>query len=209
MGNFYVYIHRRATDSSIFYVGKGRGKRSNKYRGRSEWWKRTVEKHGLIVEIAQSNMIEEDAFLLESWLIAKFRHEGIPLVNMTDGGEGCTGLRYTDKRRNAAKARMRGKGIPRKTIEAAILANSKEVATRCGKIFSSISEAARYCNPENPKSAKSSISGVLRGKAKNAYGYEWGKIVDGEFRSVYKRADHIALKGTYKVKISCGNGMVF
>ena len=87
MRKFYVYIHRRATDNTIFYVGKGMKQRAWYFIDRSEWWTRVHEKHGTIVEICQKDMLEDEAYLLEMWLIAKMRHLGIALVNSTIGGD--------------------------------------------------------------------------------------------------------------------------
>jgi hypothetical protein len=85
LNNFYVYVHRRASDNSIFYVGKGKRYRAWDKQGRSEWWKRIVNKHGLIVEIIIARMEQPDAFQLEKDLI-KF-YEG-NLINQTGGGDG-------------------------------------------------------------------------------------------------------------------------
>lgn len=90
---YYVYIHYRQDGVTPYYVGKGRGRRANdKGLGRRNIvWVRMSSKYGLIVDICQDNMIEDDAHLLEMWLIEKFRHEGFILANLTDGGEGTSG----------------------------------------------------------------------------------------------------------------------
>ena len=88
---FYVYLHRRKTDNKVFYVGKGKGKRAYSKHGRSDWWKRTVEKHGFVVEVVFSALSEEDAFQCEKDTILEFRYFDHPLVNLTDGGEGTSG----------------------------------------------------------------------------------------------------------------------
>lgn len=88
---FYVYLHRRATDGGVFYVGKGKGKRAWVTASRTDYWNRVARKHRVIVEICQDGMEEEGSFLLEEWLIAKFRHDGVQLVNMSTGGEGASG----------------------------------------------------------------------------------------------------------------------
>lgn len=87
--DFYVYLHRRATDGSVFYVGKGHGRRAwanNKASKRSAYWHRIARKHGLIVEIVQSGLQEWYAFELERDLIAYYGRES--LCNLTDGGDG-------------------------------------------------------------------------------------------------------------------------
>ncbi len=84
---FYVYVHRRLDDGSIFYVGKGTGKRAWYFKGRSEWWHRVNDKHGTTVEICQNFLSEDSAYLLEMWIIAKLKHLGNVIVNMTYGGD--------------------------------------------------------------------------------------------------------------------------
>ena len=93
-------------------MGKGTKYRATDHGYRSQWWHRVVNKHGLIVSIVQNDMIEEDAFLLEMWLIAKFRHEGHPLVNKTDGGEGSTGYVPTPELRKYMSKLMTGRKKP-------------------------------------------------------------------------------------------------
>lgn len=87
----YTYIHRRADDGKVFYVGKGSIKRSKSSWGRNTWWARVKAKHGIVVELVAQWPSEREAFEHESFLIACFRGMGEPLVNMTDGGGGCVG----------------------------------------------------------------------------------------------------------------------
>lgn len=101
---FYVYLHRKATDGSCFYVGKGSAKRAWILSGRSNpKWRRTALKYGVICEVCCDNLSEDNANLLEMWLIAKLRHEGVDLSNLTDGGEGASGwvpgLKWREDRR--------------------------------------------------------------------------------------------------------------
>lgn len=86
----YVYLHRRLSDGSPMYVGKGAGNRGWQ-KNRSDRWLHSARKHGISVEILQDDMSESDAFLLEMWVISELRHNGEILVNLTDGGEGAAG----------------------------------------------------------------------------------------------------------------------
>ena len=80
--DYYVYIHRKATDKSIFYVGKG-SKRRAWGRNRSDHWHRVVNKHGLIVEIYRTGLQEWYAYELEAELILLhgLMRDGGALVN--------------------------------------------------------------------------------------------------------------------------------
>ena len=84
--DFYVYLHRRATDGRVFYVGKGAGRRAWRQKGRSVFWGRIAKKYGFVVEIVQDGLQEWAAFELECNLIGYYGKE--QLCNLTDGGEG-------------------------------------------------------------------------------------------------------------------------
>lgn len=47
LSHYYVYIHRKATDNEIFYVGKGKNSRCTTIKGRSKHWKNISNKHGI------------------------------------------------------------------------------------------------------------------------------------------------------------------
>lgn len=94
--DFYVYLHRRATDGKVFYVGKGCDiKRAYNKSSRSEYWKRIVNKHGYTVEIYLDGLQEWYAFDLEIQLIAYYGREN--LCNLTEGGEGASGFNWSEE----------------------------------------------------------------------------------------------------------------
>lgn len=68
-------------------------------------WRSFFEKYGVSVEIIQDSMSNEDACLLEMWMIAKFKHDGLKLCNITDGGDGRCG--YTPSTEEVEKFRER------------------------------------------------------------------------------------------------------
>jgi hypothetical protein len=112
MKNFYVYIHRKATTGEVFYVGKGVGDRAYIFSTRSDWWKRVVQKHGVIVEIVSDNLQEWYAFELESDLISLYGRKDTgdgPLVNMTDGGEGAVGHSHSEETKHKISIANTGK----------------------------------------------------------------------------------------------------
>lgn len=100
MTGFYTYVHMRADDGKVFYVGKGRGGRATSIRSRNSHWHSTMKKHGLHVDIVARWAVEADAFEHEKLLIACFRDMGHPLCNQTDGGDGISGYRHTEKTRS-------------------------------------------------------------------------------------------------------------
>lgn len=97
--SFYVYIHKKKTTGEVFYVGKGKNWRATNKTQRNKFWKRIVQKHGLIVEIVEKDIQEWYAHELEKSLISYYgrRDQGRgTLVNLTDGGEGSEGYKHTE-----------------------------------------------------------------------------------------------------------------
>ena len=102
--NKVVYIHRKKTDSTIFYVGIGKPSRaySKSPTSRSVVWSRTVKKHGYYVEVILEDLEWEEACEIEIYLIEKFGRRDLKkgaLVNLTDGGEGATNMSEEGRRK--------------------------------------------------------------------------------------------------------------
>lgn len=67
---FCVYLHRKKSDNSIFYVGQGTESRPNNSSNRSQSWKNTVkESGGYTVEIVDKALSKAQALELEDFLI--------------------------------------------------------------------------------------------------------------------------------------------
>ena len=95
-GDFYVYLHRKDSNREVFYVGKGKRGRSNSRHGRNNHWNNVFKKHGRTVEFCQKGISEDDAFLLEMWLIAKLTREWCVLCNISEGGDGPAGVKMSE-----------------------------------------------------------------------------------------------------------------
>lgn len=93
--SFYAYTHSRP-DGSVFYVGKGQGRRAwNFTHGRNPHHRSIIKKHGAdnIIVTVYPCPSEDAAFELERSLIAQYPD----LANMTEGGEGASGRPISDK----------------------------------------------------------------------------------------------------------------
>ena len=91
---FYVYVWIRGDTNEIFYVGKGSGNRYKDLNMRNKHFLNIVKKIGknnCTQEFLATNLTEQEAFELEKFYIAKYRKDGIPLVNISDGGDGSSG----------------------------------------------------------------------------------------------------------------------
>lgn len=88
-----VYLHRRKSDNSIFYVGQGVLERSKNSYNRSKAWKDAVqEAGGFVVEVIERNVSKEDALDFEEFLI-----EEIPsLVNLKHSSSRYVDVTYED-----------------------------------------------------------------------------------------------------------------
>jgi hypothetical protein len=107
--NFYIYAHYKP-DGNIFYIGKGRNKRAWNTYGRNMFWHNTINKHGgYEVVLLYENLSEEDALRLEKEEITFWgrRKDGGFLINLTDGGEGTSGRKFTQEQLNRHKTACR------------------------------------------------------------------------------------------------------
>lgn len=101
-GNFYVYEHWRLDRDECFYVGKGKGSRAYSMKNRNRHHQAICAKLNRIgsafeVRIVASALSEEEAFELECERIAFWRESGCDLTNLTNGGEGPSGLVHTQE----------------------------------------------------------------------------------------------------------------
>ena len=94
--NKVVYIHRKASNREVFYVGMGNPDRPYQKAptARSVVWHRVVKKHGYYVEVIRTGLTRQEACDIEIDLIEligrRDKKKGT-LVNLTDGGEGAVG----------------------------------------------------------------------------------------------------------------------
>lgn len=109
MNEYYVYMYRNPITLVPFYVGKGKGGRSmhhiNEARKEFSTDKNLHKLHTIrklfsagtqpIVEVVESEISEEESFEFEKFLISEIGRSDLgtgPLTNMSDGGEGLSGL---------------------------------------------------------------------------------------------------------------------
>jgi hypothetical protein len=109
--SFYVYEHR--TESGrLFYVGKGSGSRANSRKSRNSYWHNTVNKYGIVVKIVANDLDEELAMLAEIELIDASKKRGCRLVNLTNGGEGTSGYKFSEEYCKKISKQRTGRVMP-------------------------------------------------------------------------------------------------
>jgi hypothetical protein len=135
---YYIYQHRSADTNEIFYVGKGKDKRFCDKNKRGRYWKHYVAKHGFVPEIIKDGLDEELAFLAEMECIDAYKRRGIKLINLTDGGEGCSGYSMKHSEEQKAKWSIERKGTPSPRKGVKLLDSTKEKISfaRTGKLLS-------------------------------------------------------------------------
>ena len=173
---YYIYQHRSADTNEIFYVGKGKGKRFCDKNKRGRYWKHYVAKHGFVPEIIKDGLDEELAFLAEIECIDAYKRRGIKLINLTNGGEGCSGYSMKHSEEQKAKWSIDRKGTPSPRKGVKLLDSTKEKISlaRVGKLLS--------------ESHKEAISNGLQGNRNTA------KLSDDDVRFI--RANRGTLTNT-------------
>lgn len=95
-GEYYVYVHRKKTDGTVFYVGQGKGNRWKSYK-RSPFWHSVRRKYGFTAHKIAEGLSQQCALSIERAVIAVIGRDN--LTNLTDGGDaGPTGYRHTPER---------------------------------------------------------------------------------------------------------------
>jgi hypothetical protein len=96
-GKHFVYVHRRESDGSVFYVGQGKGRRATS-RHRNKYWHAVANKHGFTAHKIAENLSQECALSIERAVIKHFGRGN--LTNLTDGGDiGPTGYVMPEARK--------------------------------------------------------------------------------------------------------------
>lgn len=187
----YVYIHRKASNGDIFYVGKGSGNRAQSVAPRSDWWNRVKNKHGFKHEIVKEFEHEVCALTYERIMICELR-KTCDLVNITDGGEGTSGRPMSDHTKRRIKETL----------------SRPVVSDKYGE-FDSITDAVRFLQENGkPKAHTAGICLVAKGKQRTAYGSKWAYIVDGEPQ--WNQISDYENRGRHSAKpVKCSNGMIF
>lgn len=119
----YTYMLVDPRNNAPFYVGKGQGRRCDFHVDEAKYYTkrkslklnkiRKLLSLGLqpIVVKVEEGVPDEQAIDLECLLIAEIRDLGIPLTNMTDGGDGAKGYRHTEEHKRRMSERQTGRVI--------------------------------------------------------------------------------------------------
>lgn len=105
MTTYYVYRYFDPSRNEYFYVGKGTGPRAGHHKYRKDKHPMThrlqyLKRLGIepLIDYIVKDVDEEFALFVEQEAIAKYGRRDLglgPLLNLTDGGDGCTGFKHT------------------------------------------------------------------------------------------------------------------
>lgn len=151
MNKYYVYVHKKATDNSVFYVGRGKLKRKTSRQNRNLHWKHIVDKHGFYVEIIEENLSLEESNEKEIYWIKKYRDDGLVLANIADGGGGVSGRARTQEEKQRISKKLTGKPHSEEH-KAKMLGNtngagkrSEEFGKKLSKALKGIPKSKNHC----------------------------------------------------------------
>lgn len=152
---FCVYFHINPLRNEIFYVGKGSSRRPYSLSDRSKFWHQTVARYGKIVDVAHSNLTEEEANELERFYISRLGTRvtvvGVkrgPLVNLTAGGDGISGHRHSEDAKRRIGAYWKGRTKSPEHIARAVEASAKAMRSPEVRLKQSTSAKEMLARPE-------------------------------------------------------------
>jgi hypothetical protein len=110
---YYTYAYLRE-DGTPYYIGKGKGKRKYTKSGR----RISIPKDKNRIITLKQNLTEVEAFRHEKYMISIFGRKDLGtglLLNMTDGGDGVSGLIHTKKTRKMISKALKNKPLTEET----------------------------------------------------------------------------------------------
>lgn len=181
---FYTYLHCKP-DGTPFYVGKGADRRSHSNKSRNKHHKNTTAKYGwenILVYVFPCDS-EAQALADEIQQIAQLRREGYGLCNLTDGGEGCSGLVHTfETRRNLANtsAGNRNAAVPCSAKKAARISAALIGSVPWNKGKKVLPEhaaniAAKKRGTKHTAETRAKMSAAHKGKVMSHKGKPWSE----------------------------------
>lgn len=207
IAGFYTYIHVRADDGKVFYVGKGRGKRAQSWTGRNPHWLRIAKKHGLRVEIIATWPTEAQAFDHERMLIAEFRGAGLPLCNKTDGGEGAAGFKPSAETRAKLSAAGKGRFLSAAARLKISVANSGKKRTAEQRNANAAARRGRPLSAEHVAKISASNRGHVVSEATRAMisASRRGQVLSVDVRAKISAANRGRVRSSeFRAKVSAG-----
>ena len=158
---FYTYAHY-TPEGRLFYIGKGQKRRAWNCKNRNPHWTSLVAKYGSPkIEILARWETEKEALNHEIFLIECFKHMAIPLVNLTAGGDGVSGLKHNESTRKLLRQKALNNGSVERAKAMAIdpiFVEKRKKATTGKK--RTIEAKNRMAQAKQHKARSFSVSGI-------------------------------------------------
>jgi hypothetical protein len=202
MNSSYVYLLVDPRNKLPFYVGKGMGERCHFHVQEARYYVkrkslklnkiRKILSLGMAPEIVkvEENVSDRQAIELECLLIAEMRDLGIPLTNMTDGGDGAKGYKHTPEHIEYISGVLKGRKMPEDVRQKMRKPKSPE-----GRAAIALARQTSTYRPS--EETKRKLSEALRGRPSPMM----GRIQSEEARKKMSAAG----KGRPKQKVECPN----
>lgn len=193
MNTAYVYTLTDPRNGMPFYVGKGHGKRCEFHLDEAKYYSnrkslklnkiRKLMSLGLkpIITKVEENVSDADAIEFECLLIAEMRDIGIPLTNMTEGGDGAKGYKHTEEHKQMMRELFAGRIFTEEHRQAMSKPKSEE-----GRKNMALARQTTLYRPS--EETKRKTSEALKGRS---------------FTDKHKAKIKIGLTGKPKAKIEC------
>jgi hypothetical protein len=160
---FYVYEHILLATGQSFYVGKGKNNRAYS-KHRSQKWHNFVNKYGdYVVKFLIKDIEEEFAFLIEEEVIDSYRKRGYNLANISNGGEGVSGIDAWNKGKKLSDTHVKNLSESHKNKKWSALQLEAQTKPEIKKKHSQAVKNA-MANPETKERHRIAVSLAKKGK---------------------------------------------
>lgn len=202
-----VYEHLRNDTNEVFYVGIGKEEgRAYIKDGRNPHWKNIVNKVGYTVNIIHKDIEHEEAKKIEMLLIEKYGRKNLGtgnLVNLTDGGEGGSGIVVSEETRQKMSEALKGRTFSEETKQKMSEAQKGDKHHMFGKTRSEeskqkTSEAMK--GRTHRKESKQKISEAMKGEKNPNFGKTFSEEVKDNMAKGAKHRKNV--KGYYFINAS-------
>lgn len=203
---YYVYLHLLPSGDP-FYVGKGSARRAREFLvRRSEYHNRVVRKHGKenISILMFHRDTEASAFEDEVAWIHVLRSAGYSLCNLTDGGEGASGMKQSEDAKRKIAAFNTGRVVTKEVREK--IAKALRGIPLSEETKRKVGEASR--GRVKSEETRRKLSEALRGRVGTNKGKKFSEEhkarISASLKGLNKGVPRGPMSDSHRAKVSAG-----